>query len=266
MRKESGTMCMNKTLVAGNGWPTGILGWMAPIVKDGELCYLAESFGNKGTIQLNTAEEEKLVTRVDPVPMNKAFPLYSPAERDRSAKGPLSLRWYVFYANREQLSYVGKLLEENIELECCVHGRELNFKDNKDLFIARAVSRDELINILKNLYYPIQVKVKSKMAFWYQKDAKKASVFIDQGTQLLVRTAWNRNRAIEAIMLRGLFLFCSIDGPNREKRFHAWLSSITTTWDLSNDFWGYWKEKMAEFALTSYVQGFCDFLTQETEE
>jgi len=238
-------------VVAANGLPLNTIGWMAPIVSDGDICYaLADGPARHfREADLGESAASGLITRLNPVALEDVFPGITRESMDRTGRGPLALQWYVLYVKEDDMAELGRYIGEDLDLAviCTAAGEPLQMMDSPHDFIVRGVSQPQLMAALQCTH--------DRMLRWLRMHltgligSGKAELPSDDPSDrlaaVLYQASYDPPSARQAIALRGITLALS---PNFDL-FERWCKHAVAPWGLSEDR-DYWRQRIEDVGLS----------------
>jgi len=242
--KPSRTEKATLFLVASNGRPLNDAGWMAPIVRREDTCYV---HGEKSPRSFSSADlgqlaDSGLIALVEPIPFDKAFPSDGPSDRELG-RGPMTLPCLLFYVRREAIAELDAALDSELGLECASRGTGVAFIEEPSTWIVRALRRQELRDLLRHLSVQILVWLRKELGKRLGQNAFSATVELpeDVAARFLCQIAFDVNSARHAIEMRGL---TTLLGPEHD-HFGPWLERAALAWGLKTDR-SYWSDRIRD--------------------
>ena len=192
-------------IVATNGVPLNTAGWLAPVVRCGERCFMlgAAPATDFAAEDLPALAKDSHILLIQPKTIQICFgdPLWG--HREDVRESIFSLPWYVFYVKRIELAALEQKLDVPLGETCASYGIALNAQNGENLLL-RLIDCPTLRGVLlKALFEALRAGLHRHLRSALGKTEFDASL-ADQASSLLYQLAYDRGSAREAIALRTL--------------------------------------------------------------
>ncbi|MBW2966016.1 hypothetical protein KY342_02855 [Candidatus Woesearchaeota archaeon] len=219
-------------VVAAQGKPVNTVGYMLPVVQDGNRCFLLGDNPDNGFCdsELDEMAEEGKITKIDPsVSMGDIIPCYE-YELNKSKK-PFSNDAYVFYRDGPEMDILG-INQTNVRTIDTFGWRRALFPKDYGYIEAYVVDNEGLKFLLEKTFDTAAIRVFDLLRQHFRCEADKAA-------DVLFQSAYDKKLAIEAIAYRGVI----VKGTSKEKNFMSFVRSAAKPLGLSTTK-NYWQSQI----------------------
>jgi len=240
---------MPMKIVAANGFPVNTIGWLAPVVTDGERCFILGTSPKRDFpyADLSELEKEELLILLQEVLLGGDLNAHKVTQQNKTHGYALTLPLYVLYFQPQLIQDLENSLWGNnsgtsnlILARCEETGKKIEPKSTDTAFHFRIVPSEELKGLLKECFRLVCDRIHELlMEYVGDEDAiVRVNDLLEPSAGVLYEFAFDKNSAREAIILRSV---TTAAGPNPEL-VSGWILGAAEAWGLESSI-EFWNEK-----------------------